>query len=85
MDEDGETDDNVIAVPLDDPRYDDVRNLEDLADQQRATIDDFSENFKRNGDETGTEVLGWGDRAVAEEVIEQSMDRYDDRFEGPRS
>lgn len=80
MDDDGEQDDKVIAVPSEDPRYDHLSELADIPTQLRAEIDEFFETYKNL--EPGKEVttLGWEDRTAALEAIEQSTTRYEERF-----
>jgi inorganic pyrophosphatase len=80
MDDDGETDDKVIAVPSEDPRYDHVRDLEDLPDQRRDEIAEFFESYKNLEPGKRTETLGFEDRAAAHEAIEHALERYDERF-----
>jgi len=85
MDDDGEQDDKVIAVPSEDPRYDDVQDLEDVSEQQRDEIAEFFETYKNLEPGKETEVLGWEDRASAEDAIEHAMDLYDEQFDSPRT
>jgi len=80
MDDDGEKDDKVIAVPGEDPRYDDVRDLDDLTDQQRAEIREFFETYKNLEPGKETETLGFEDRSAALDAIEHARDLYDQQF-----
>ncbi len=80
MDDDGEKDDKVIAVPSEDPRYDDIRDIEDLTDQQRAEIAEFFETYKNLEPEKETDTLGFEDRAAAHDAIEHAQDLYDEQF-----
>jgi inorganic pyrophosphatase len=81
MDDDGEQDDKVIAVPSEDPRYDDVRDIDDLTDQQRAEISEFFETYKNLEAGKETETLGFEDRAAAHDAIEHAQDLYAEQFE----
>lgn len=80
MDDDGEQDDKVIAVPSEDPRYDEIQGLADLDEQTRAEIAEFFETYKNleTGKETAT--LGFEDRQTAEEAIEHALSLYEDTF-----
>lgn len=80
MDDDGEQDDKVVAVPVEDPRFDHIRDLDDLSTHQRAEIDEFFETYKNL--EAGKEVttLGWEDRTAALAAIEHSQELYDAEF-----
>ena len=80
MDDDGEQDDKVIAVPTEDPRFDDIRDVDDLADQRKAEIAEFFETYKNLEAGKETEVLGWEDREAAKAAVEHSMDLYEERF-----
>jgi len=80
MDDDGEQDDKVIAVPSEDPRYDHVQDLADVTEQTRAEIAEFFETYKNLEPGKRTETLGWDDRATAEDAIDHALDLYRDRF-----
>ena len=80
MDDDGEKDDKVIAVPDEDPRYDDVQDVEDLTEQQKDEISEFFETYKNLEEGKQTEVLGWGDADAAKDAIEHAQDLYDENF-----
>ncbi|RDI71250.1 inorganic diphosphatase [Halopelagius longus] len=80
MDDDGEKDDKVIAVPVEDPRYDHVQDVEDLTDQQKAEISEFFETYKNLEEGKQTEVLGWEDAQAAKDAVEHAMDLYEEKF-----
>jgi inorganic pyrophosphatase len=80
MDDDGEKDDKVIAVPTEDPRYDHVQDVDDLTDQQRAEISEFFETYKNLEEGKRTETLGFEDAAAAKEAVEHAMTLYAEEF-----
>jgi len=80
MDDDGEQDDKVIAVPTEDPRFDHVRDLDDVPQQTQDEIDEFFATYKNLEAGKEVETLGWEDRAAATEAIEHSMDLYESTF-----
>jgi inorganic pyrophosphatase len=80
MDDDGEQDDKVIAVPTEDPRYDHVRDVDDLTAQRRDEIAEFFETYKNLEEGKQTETLGWEDREAAMAAVEHAMDLYEERF-----
>lgn len=84
MDDDGEQDDKVIAVPVEDPRYDEVQDITDLSAQQRAEIAEFFETYKNLEPGKETAVTGWEGKDSAIEAIEHAMDLYDEHFDSPR-
>ncbi len=80
MDDDGEKDDKVIAVPREDPRYDHVEDLEDLTEQTRTEISEFFETYKNLEPGKETETLGFEGRQAAYEAIEHAQALYDEQF-----
>ena len=80
MDDDGEQDDKVIAVPTEDPRYDHVQDVDDLTAQTKAEISEFFETYKNLEEGKEVETLGWDDAAAAKEAIEHAMDLYAETF-----
>ncbi|MFC4449308.1 MULTISPECIES: inorganic diphosphatase [Halorussus] len=80
MDDDGEKDDKVIAVPSEDPRYDDVQDVDDLTDQQKAEISEFFETYKNLEAGKQTETLGWEDKQSAMDAVEHAMELYEEKF-----
>ncbi|MFB6112281.1 MAG: inorganic diphosphatase [Halobacteriaceae archaeon] len=81
MDDDGEQDDKIIAVPSEDPRYDAVRDLDDLTEQQRDEIAEFFETYKNLEAGKETETLGFEDRDAAEDAIEHALELYEAKFD----
>ena len=80
MDDDGEKDDKVIAVPSEDPRYDHVQDVDDLTGQTRDEISEFFETYKNLEAGKETETLGWEDRETAFDAIEHAQDLYEEHF-----
>jgi inorganic pyrophosphatase len=67
MDEGGETEYNIFAVPNDDPRFD------DMPEQNLREIEQFFVAFKRLEGDEGAEVRGWCGQKEAYEIIRRSM------------
>ncbi len=80
MDDDGEQDDKVIAVPTADPRFDHIGDLSDLPQQTRDEIDEFFETYKNLEEGKRTETLGWEDRDAALAAIEHAQELYVEQF-----
>lgn len=74
----GESDDKILAVPTTDPRWDDVKNLADVNDQQKKIIQHFFENYKKLQNK---EVIvdGFEDVAAAKAAFEKSVKLYEAR------
>lgn len=80
MDDDGEQDDKVIAVPIEDPRFDHIDDLDGIPQHRRDEIDEFFETYKNLEVGKRTETLGWADRTAAIEAIEHSQALYRETF-----
>ncbi|MCL9818537.1 inorganic diphosphatase [Natronocalculus amylovorans] len=80
MDDDGEQDDKVIAVPTEDPRFDHIEDLEDITEQTQAEIDEFFETYKNLEGGKEVETLGWEDKQAAIAAIERSQEIYTEKF-----
>ena len=80
MDDDGEQDDKVIAVPTEDPRWDHIRDFDDVPRQTLAEIDEFFETYKNLEEGKEVETLGWEDREAAYDAIEHARDLYEQHF-----
>jgi inorganic pyrophosphatase len=80
MDDDGEKDDKVIAVPTEDPRYEHVTDIDDLSQQERDEISEFFETYKNLEEGKETETLGFEGREAAMDAIEHARDLYDEQF-----
>jgi len=81
MDDDGEKDDKVIAVPVEDPRFDHLRDVKDIPQQRKDEISEFFETYKNLEAGKETETLGWEDRHAAMDAVEHSQQLYRENFE----
>ena len=65
-------DQKLLAVPSDDPRFEDIRALEDV---NRASLDEIEQFFgvfkSLEGDED-VDIRGWLDRAAAHRLVEET-------------
>ncbi|NLC59351.1 MAG: inorganic diphosphatase [Armatimonadetes bacterium] len=73
-DEKGE-DEKVLSVSARDPRFDDIRNLEDVPEHLLREITHYFHTYKELEDKL-TEVTRWGSREAAREAIRQAHERY---------
>jgi inorganic pyrophosphatase len=75
MQDRGEMDEKVLAVPMRDPLYDELTELDDVQPHFLLEVEHFFEIYKDlEGAQTVT--MGWRDRAAAHAVIQDSMRRY---------
>jgi inorganic pyrophosphatase len=76
MDEGGETEYNIFAVPDDDPRFNDIEALEDMPEQNLREIEQFFEVYKRLEGDEDVEILGWQGFDDTQELIGECMRAY---------
>ena len=75
MFDDGEKDYNVIAVPVDDPRFNDTKDISDLAGHTLKEFEDFFKTYKRlQGKKTDVRGTLGADKVQAE--IEPYLNNY---------
>jgi len=67
----------VICVPLKDPAWMRVADIHDIAPEFRDEIEHFFQVYK-DLEEGKTETRGFGNRADAEQVIEEARARADE-------
>jgi len=71
----GDHDDKILGVPVEDPRYKDIKDISDVPSHLLEEIAHFFKEYKRlEGKET--EVLGWENVEKALEAIEHSIELY---------
>jgi inorganic pyrophosphatase len=64
-------DQKILAVPVGDPRYSDIHDLDDIGQHWLKEIENFFQTYKALEDKW-TDVVGWEDAAAAERVIHQA-------------
>lgn len=62
----------VVEVPEDDPRFADIKSLDDLPDQNLSEIKDFFEVYKRLEGDKDVEIHGWLSLEDTQQVIRDS-------------
>ena len=81
MIDDGESDYKVIAVPVDDKRWDDVQDLEDLNQHNVKEWKHFFETYKELKEkDVVVKIGGIKGKAEAIEAIKKSIKLYDSEF-----
>lgn len=71
----GDKDYKVLAVPVDDPRFKDVKDIDDIPSHLLDEIAHFFKEYKRLENKE-TEVLGWENADIAKEEINRSIELY---------
>lgn len=75
----GEGDDKIIAVPKDDPRWEDVKDLADVNKHTLKEIQHFFETYKTI-DNKEVKIAGIEDRRAAHEAVMKGLQMYADKF-----
>ncbi len=80
MIDDGEADEKIIAVPVNDPNYNEYKNISDLPKHRFDEIKHFFEVYKTLEHNKVTTVSTVDDNVHAKEIIKACMERYDECF-----
>ena len=75
----GEGDDKIIAVPKDDPRWDEVQDLNDINKHTIKEIQHFFETYK-SIDKKVVEIPGVEGRAAALEAVKKGLAIYQEKY-----
>jgi inorganic pyrophosphatase len=75
MSDSGGRDRTILAVPNDDPRFADIKSLDDLPAQNLTEVEEFFEVYKRLEGDKEVEIHGWLSLEEAHEVIRDSTRR----------
>lgn len=78
-DEKGE-DDKIIAVPVNDPRFEEVTDCSKMATHLRAEIADFFVNYKNLEPHKWVKVKEWKDSPEAEKIINTAIKLFQKQF-----
>ena len=77
MKDDGESDDKIICVSTNDPRYDCKADIADIEDHYRSEIAHFFQVYK-DLEGKKVEIIGWKSAEDAKRVVTESIKRYND-------
>lgn len=75
----GDGDDKLIAVPVNDPRFADIKDLSDINKHILKEIEHFYSTYKKLQNKV-VEVKGFGDKKEALEAFEKSKKLYQEKF-----
>jgi inorganic pyrophosphatase len=77
FEDDGEVDDKIVAVPVDDRHTANAtRSLDDLGEGWKRQIEHHFTHYKDLKKPGSTMVKGWGDAAEAQRIITECIERY---------
>jgi inorganic pyrophosphatase len=71
----GDRDEKILCVPDKDPRYTQVKSLNDVAPHRLEEIAEFFRSYK-NLEKKVTEILGWQDVDKVAALVEKSVRAY---------
>jgi inorganic pyrophosphatase len=75
----GDCDDKIISVPISDPRWEEVKDLEDINKHTLKEIQHFFETYKSIEGKVVT-ISGFEGKEKAKEAIEKSVALYKEKF-----
>lgn len=75
----GDKDYKILAVPLNDPRYKDVKDINDVPSHLLKEIEHFFSIYKTLEGKT-VEVLGWEDADAAKDELITSLEMYKEKY-----
>lgn len=75
----GDNDDKIIAVPIDDPRWDDVKNLSDINKHTIKEMEHFYSTYKKVQNKE-VKVTGFKGRKEAEKAFLRGIKLYKEKF-----
>lgn len=72
----GEDDNKIIAVSANDPRFGEIKELEDLSTHARKEIKNFFENYAELQTEKKIKIEGWSGKDKAHEIIKKAIEDF---------
>jgi len=75
----GDSDDKIIAVPIDDPRFESVLDLGDINKHTIKEMEHFYSTYKKIQEKEVT-VTGFEGRDAAHKAIERSLELYKEKY-----
>jgi len=79
MIDDGESDDKIIAVPVDDPRWNEVKDIKDINKHTIKEMEHFYSTYKRLQNKE-VSVTGFKNKVKAQEAFERGKKLYQQKF-----
>jgi inorganic pyrophosphatase len=76
----GEGDDKVIAVPADDPRWNDIKDLADVNKHTLKEIEHFYSTYKKLQNKV-VEIKGFSGKDEATKAFQKSLTLYKEKFQ----
>ena len=80
MEDEKGQDDKLLVVPVDDAKFDHIRDLDDIPESVRIEINEFFEVYKNLEPNKWVKVKEWKGAKEARDIVEKSMKMYKDKF-----
>lgn len=80
MIDNGEKDDKILAVPAEDPTFDDIQSTDDVPRHTLKEIAHFFRTYKDLEEDKEVTVKGWDGRKKAIDAVEHSVELYERRY-----
>lgn len=71
----GDRDEKILCVPAEDPRYNEVKSIKDIAPHRLEEIAEFFRTYK-NLEKKVTEIKGWEDVDAVNPLVEECVKAY---------
>jgi len=81
MVDDGENDEKIICVPLEDPEYRSYESYDELPEHRLDELKSFFEDYKKLEDKE-VNVEDFADAEEAKAAVRHAMELYDEQFPG---
>jgi inorganic pyrophosphatase len=72
----GEEDNKIIAVSANDPRFEEIKELDDLSTHAKKEIKNFFENYAELQTEKKIKIEGWSGKDKAHDLIKEAIKNY---------
>lgn len=84
MEDTGDNDEKIIAVPTGDPYFDCYESIKDIPDAERNEIEEFFKTYKNLQKNKWVKIKGWVDKAAALTLIKQAIKSHASKLEKKR-
>ncbi len=74
----GDRDEKILCVPAEDPRYNEVKSIKDIAPHRLEEIAEFFRTYK-NLEKKVTEIKGWKDVDMVTPLVDECIKAYESK------
>ncbi len=79
MEDTGEQDDKILAVPANDHRFDHIKDIGDVPEYTKTEVRHFFATYKDLEEGKSVAVKGWEDREAALQAVDHSIRLYQEK------